>query len=207
MGNSNIQGHDASKVPEECPLIVGTAPLPENLRGLFWLSQQALLSSLISFGGPNHDGDDLSEGMLGDDGSYRIEVMGDRVWSAATCFGEKFERQFMLTYNFEFDDPNNPTESTIHAESGCPGGVHPFCCFSFSMDLAPQDPEFPGSVMWTRKSKICGLTDKYKVVQVIDEFGKPIQPAWDHFLEYQGTSATCWSNKIYVRELMFGPKE
>merc|ERR1719195_701918 len=70
----------------EMPIIVGKAPLPKQLRGVFWVGNQSRSSALCSFGGPNNDkvldgGNTCSSGKIGKDNKYCIRVSGDRVWS------------------------------------------------------------------------------------------------------------------------------
>ena len=62
------------------PMLVGTAPLPPAVQGIFWVDSRGSGSSLLSFGGPNNDGSGCSLGYItGEKNSYKIRAGGDRV--------------------------------------------------------------------------------------------------------------------------------
>lgn len=178
------------------PMIIGKAPLPLSLRGVFWLTDQEDSSCLMSFGGPNGDGGICSSGSLDDDGSYKVRVLGDRVWSYG-C--ECDEGPVELIYHFVFDDVEEPTHADIHPMGNrvglkqdvndC-GQASPLAMMfmsnaQHSMDLLDDDSEFPNSVVWKRKSGTCWLPlYTYKLVQILDEDGQKIEPAFTKFVTY-----------------------
>jgi len=173
------------------PLILGTAPLPPQLQGLFWLSDQGPSSALCSFGGPNDDGAGCNPGqLLGK--KFELRVPGDRVWSFATKEVAQAVEKLNLQYLFEFNDDKNPTHASIHPQVSSSWTVElPEWAWNFTMDLA-DDPEFPESVVWHRHTTVGPFKVKkgtYKLIQVIDGKGKRIFPAWSKFVEYQKTSA------------------
>jgi len=201
----------AGDVTGKGPLLLGKAPLPVALRGMWWLTHQGDSSALMSFGGPNLDGDGCSTGQLEDDGSYKIRVSGDRVWAFADKDSSNFQKaeKYDLTYRFEFDDLDDPQWAKIHIitkyDSCCCCGLEctracPWCT-NWTMYLNDDDDEFPQSLVWERKSTICCdaccfahifhgpswpcCGYYYKIVQVIDEEGKRIEPAWSQFVEYE----------------------
>lgn len=188
------------QITGDFPIARGVAPLPPQLRGIFWLQDQDSGSALMSFsGGSGHPL--ISTGAIDDDGRYFVSLTRYYKWSWARGRAEMlFVKKQNAVYEFQFDDPDDPTHADIILHSGHQGnaqdgGLLP-SCVHFDMSLGDSDLEddegFPGSVIWTRNSYVCctcfGLASyKYKLVQVMDEHGKRIQPAWDAFKEYIST--------------------
>ena len=78
-----VKSCPAKDVQGDFPLRVGRAPLPVELRGVFWLSDQGDGSALATFGGPSNDGGGCSTGeLLGC--RYKIRCGGDRTWAEAS---------------------------------------------------------------------------------------------------------------------------
>lgn len=178
---------------DQHPLIVGKAPLPPQLRGVFWLTEQENSSALMSFGGPNSDGCGASTGKLEIDGKYKIYCAGDRIWSVHEPDAWVGPHGFWTRcagyyYNFKFDDSEDPQCAQIWPtlENLCCYFV-PSCCLKFEMHLSTTEPEYPGSYVWKRVSYQCGKVLEeaaYDLVQVIDENGKRIEPAFSLCEEY-----------------------
>eukprot|EP00429_Kryptoperidinium_foliaceum_P020007 CAMPEP_0176048166 /NCGR_PEP_ID=MMETSP0120_2-20121206/23924_1 /TAXON_ID=160619 /ORGANISM="Kryptoperidinium foliaceum, Strain CCMP 1326" /LENGTH=372 /DNA_ID=CAMNT_0017381581 /DNA_START=61 /DNA_END=1179 /DNA_ORIENTATION=- len=176
------------------PIRVATAPMPKALRGVFWLSGQGRGTALVSFAGPSHDGGGCSTGHL-QGNMYSIRCSGDRVWSWADET-DKFNiwatQQGDLVYHFVFDNAEQPKNCQIYPESRALDIVMSSeWLLDYEMVLEEGvDEMFPGSVVWQRVSSILGGEKKvsYGIVQVVDEDGKRIQPAWDRFVEYQNSA-------------------
>lgn len=183
------------------PFIIGKAPLPPVLRGLYWLDGVPTQSALVSFGGPNRDGASCSTGTLRGT-EYTIRVLGDRVWSS----GQKLEFElldpFDIIYYFIFDNAENPTQMQIIPEVHSLGWKVDktwLVDFDATMELK-GDPEFPGSDVWTRHSSMLGVNlPTYRLVKVMDEHGKRIEPAWSKFAEW--TKGNSVPGEILYHEL------
>jgi len=174
----------------EGPLLIGQAPLPTSLRGLFWLSDQQYQSALMSFGGPSRDGGGLSPGVLNGENKsmYSIRVGGDRVWSSAedrTTINEAVD----LVYHFVFNHAENPTKCQIYADFrnlNVRLSSSTDWLLRFDMELDEGNDKYPGSVCWKRLSSILGVqVNQYDLVQVMDEAGQRIEPAWSAMAAYQ----------------------
>jgi hypothetical protein len=184
------------------PMIVGTAPLPRNLQGLWWLSGQKSSSALVTFGGPNDDGNGCSVGYLtGDKNAYKIRVEGERVFSTAEPSAiDKLIEGNDQSYNFEFNDPVNPTMAQIYVFADGLGvkiqGEFSRNIMNFQMYLLPEeDPrrkQYPGSFVWLRNTTFFGINagHDYLLVQVMDGLGSRIEPAWSSFAAYENSSTT-----------------
>lgn len=191
------------------PLLLGKDPLPANLQGLFWLTEQGTSSALVSFGGPNNDGGGCSTGqLLGN--KYNVRVSGDRVWSFATgplIANLKLVDLLDLVYHFVFDDGANPTKCQIYPESRSVGiTLTAEWILDFEAHfLEGGDEAFPGSVVWNRPSYILNHEAKaaeYVLVQVMDAEGQKIEPAWSKFVEYQkSTEAGESPGKLWYHEV------
>lgn len=178
------------------PFVLGKAPLPPQLRGLYWLSDQEWGSALVSFG-QSRDGGLVSTGMLTSDGKYRIRNAGDRTWSYATEKPLSSGKRSDFTYEFDFNSAENPTSCRIYAlisGLGLEGvSIMPSWLMGFEMHLMQDGhTEYPGSVVWRRDSYWLPTTEnkelvsaRYYVVQVINEAGDKLEPAWSKFVEYQ----------------------
>ncbi|CAK0853111.1 unnamed protein product [Prorocentrum cordatum] len=175
------------------PLRVGTAPLPESMQGLFWLSSQGPSSALASFAGPTQDGGGCSTGQMRDK-RYDIRVAGDRVWAFAedNTIAWKFVETVDLIYHFVFDDAEKPTKCQIYPEAGNLGfTLDAEWLLDFEAHLKPEgSEEYPGSVIWLRPSFVLGKeVNEYTLVQVMNGAGERIEPAWSKFVEYQNSDA------------------
>jgi hypothetical protein len=184
------------------PMIVGTAPLPDNLQGLWWLTSQKSGSALVTFGGPNDDGNGCNLGYLtGDKNSYKIRVEGERVFSSAEPAAmDKMVEPSDQSYNFEFNDPVNPTMAQIYVFSDG-FGIHIYGPASehmmdFEMHLLPDGDSrrnpYPGSLVWLRNTTFWHINagEDYLLVQVMDGSGSKIEPAWSKFVGYENSKAT-----------------
>lgn len=189
VGDDVVQSDVTSSVPIDAItsyMTIGKAPLPPQLRGIFWLTDQGDQSALMSFGGPSGH-PEYNTGSIDEDGSLIIKLNGFRNWTFADADSFKKYRPKDITYHFEFDNAEDPTFAQIELEiAGCGLTVNKNC-LNFNMELSSGDDEYPDSVVWDRNSYLCcwPCAYKYKVVQVIDEHGKKIQSAWDAFVEYE----------------------
>jgi len=178
------------------PLMVGTSPLPEQLRGIWWLQAQGNQSALMSFGGPVDDGAGCSQGRVSPDGTYQIRVAGDRVWSRAT--GPTLQASASQkghdekVYTFKFDSATDPRHAFI--EGYLLFGVEMptwLCQFKMSF-IEGGNTAYPGSLTWKRTNWVfnCHQLDSagYSLVQVVDQYGARISPAWEEFVKYQSSS-------------------
>jgi len=188
----------------EMPMIIGKAPLPKQLRGVFWVGNQSASSSLCSFGGPNNDtvldgGKPCSSGEIGSDRKYCIRVPGDRTWSLRSSFLSWVYAVNDIRYVFTFDSAEDPKYATIQNYCDLHGWLPGYDIFFFAdlFDMAlMENHSFPGSNVWKRTSKIAGISSYYLLVQVMDEFGVRIQPAWNTYMEYSKKQT---GNPLYVR--------
>jgi len=180
---------------ETTPMRIGTAPLPPQLRGVFWLQDQGDSSSLVSFAASN-DGDGVSPGAIPADGIYRVRVRGDRTWSFADMsFNWRASGWMDLVYSFNFDDATNPTEAMVYGGGGNALSVI-WKGFTYAIDfgmelqtpeqiLAGEHAKYNASVVWERPSRFLGTTlASYTVVQVMDEHGTKLEPAFSEWVEY-----------------------
>lgn len=189
------------------PMLVGGTSLPESLRGVFWLSKQGNMSSLMSFGGPNGDGGWTSVGRLVGL-RYRIRVLGDRVWSFAglESAGKKIVDLGDLIYEFTFNDAKAPTFGQIHATFNNLLGLHVGKRLEwlgdFEMTLLDSHKDYPGSKVWERRSYVFGQeseSKRYELIQVVDEDGKRIQPAWKAFVTAQTAESVEDPGVVHLR--------
>lgn len=198
-----IRSIDVTEVSGHGPLLLGGASLPSSLRGLFWLTKQGTSSALASFGGPN--GDDVT------DGGHRCStgqaatticsrVSGDRVWSFASSKLSYVYGLHDIRYIFTFNDVENPTYATIDPYADWSGhlpGYNLFFLMKFDMTLLDADQhEYNGSFVWLRNSVTPFGNSTYHLVQVMDEAGMRIEPAWTRFVEYEMKQG---SGVIYYR--------
>jgi hypothetical protein len=205
------KSHACSAVSKEGPIRVGSGPgLPESLRGVFWLTNQADSSSLMSFAASS-DGGGISQGALGADNTYRVRVDGDRTWS----FHDKttnynLARSIDLVYRFSFDSAS-PTSMTIHPQGlNLPGDftLSAEWLLSFTADLYPPGSHttYKDSVVWVRESAVLGVgidSATYDLVQVMDEHGEKIEPAFSDWQAYCESDATGEQNAgtIFYHEI------
>lgn len=193
----DVQGH--------VPLTIGTAPLPECLQGIYWLTDQGNSSALASFGASN-DGGGCSTGILIQN-RYKVRVSGDRVWAMAggQILGSLKIDALDLIYHFVFNDSKKPTKCQIYPEARRFGvNLAAEWLLDFEMELVAGDPNYPGSVVWNRRSWVAGreaTSAEYALVQVIDVHGKRIEPAWSKFVEYQSTQVTDTPGMIHYHEI------
>lgn len=177
--------------PATNPMFIGKDPLPPQCRGIFWLTKQGGASALASFGGPTNDGGDCSAGVIGADGKYVMRVSGDRSWAMATRYKTATVAQTDLIYTFQFDSPTDPKRCHIYPEFrnlGVALGADAEWALDFDMNLTDGVDDFKGSVVWSRPSWIYGKEmGTYALVQVIDERGAVIEPAWSQFVAYQSS--------------------
>jgi hypothetical protein len=176
------------------PLRVGTAPLPESMQGLFWLTGQGSSSALMSFAGPTQDGGGCSTGQIRDN-RYDVRVAGDRIWSFAddSTAAWKLVEAVDLIYHFLLDDAEAPTKCQIYPEARNLGfTLEAEWLLDFEALLKPEGSEdYPGSIIWLRPSFVFGeKANEYALVQVINGAGERIEPAWSKFVEYQNSDAS-----------------
>lgn len=180
-------------VSADGPFILGTAPIPESLRGLFWLSEQGKSSALVSFGGPNADsvedgGRACSSGEL--QKKFCVRVSGDRTWSMMSDTLAWVYGVHDFRYIFTLDDLENATEASIDPYADWGGswpGYNVFFFARFGMSLHQNGhADYNGSYVWQRTSTFLGaFTKTYEAIQVMDEHGKKIEPAWSKFVDYE----------------------
>lgn len=191
---------------------------PAALQGLFWLTEQADSSSLISFA-RSYDGGNMGQGVLSN-GEYAtsIRVGGDRGWSFADAPGGNFETVGLLdlVYHFRLVAGNlsDPRGFEIIPESRNLGvklsGTAAEFLLSFSMNKLTADEAaaagFPGSVCWDRVSALVGRdieSVRYLAVQVVDGDSNPIEPAYSQWVAYMNSSDAGNSpRKIHYREAL-----
>jgi len=184
------------------PLQPGAESLPTALRGVFWLSDQGIQSALITFASNNNaDGPWCSHGSLILN-RYLIRVSGDKVWSWATEENAGYDLAYglRLVYDFGFDSTTDPTHATIYPILTALGGFgarlsQQTWMLTFTMtkmsEQEASDLGYPGSIVWERRSYAFGVeitSSRYNMVQVVDEDGKRIEPAWSTFAAYQKSS-------------------
>ncbi|CAE8619220.1 unnamed protein product [Polarella glacialis] len=190
------------------PLRTGKAPLPAALRGVFWLSGQEDKSALASFFGPSNDGGGCSTGHLSGT-TLKIRCGGDRCWAEASAGPADRHRYLDLTYNFVFDDAENPTKAQIYPEWKClPCAMTQESVLDLEMILTPESEDFQGRIVWLRKSYVLGKEVeyyRYKLVQIICEDGDRIEPAFTKFVNYQNSinaqDASAEPGKLWYREV------
>jgi hypothetical protein len=183
------------------PMRIGVAPLPPQLRGVFWLMNQSDSSSLVSFAKSN-DGDGVSPGAIPADMKYKVRVRGDRTWSFADqSFNWEASGIMDLIYTFDFNDVTNPTEAVVYGGGGNPlsviwKGVTYLIQFGMELQtraqvLAGPHARYNASVVWERPSRLAGRTiSSYFVVQVMDEHGRKLEPAFSDWVAYNQRSDT-----------------
>merc|ERR1712228_593910 len=113
------------------------------------------------------------------------------------------------TYVIRFDSPTDPRKATLDMYPfGLNVGSMPTFGAAFHFDFVEGGRlEFPGSVVWHRGNSISGTMTKagsteewllgrpYDVVQVIDENGDKIEPAfdaWVRHMKYTVRSDSIW---------------
>jgi len=108
----------SEKADASFPIRIG---LPEHgiakeMQGVFWLTDQKALSSLISFA-RSEDGGGLSV-LDPSTGTFKVRISGDRVWSFSDVDTATFggPSDIDLVYEFDFDSATNPTEARIIPE-------------------------------------------------------------------------------------------
>ena len=181
----------AADVSAAGPLVVGRAPLPPALQGVFWLQNQGDSSSIMSFGKTN-DGGGVGGGALVRN-PYMVRCAGDRAWA----FSDKGRSQQLvnavdLIYKFYFDDLENPRRCQIFPHA--PIGITldwPWL-LDFDMHLVPraENRDYPSSVVWRRVTHALGrevTSEQYDLVQILDGDGNRLQPA---FFEYTAVMKT-----------------
>jgi len=177
------------------PMRIGGATLPEQLRGVFWLSDQGDSSSLVSFARSN-DGNGVSPGSIPQDGVYRVRVQGDRTWSFADqSFNWEASGIMDIIYSFNFDDATNPTSAVVYGGGGnWPSIIWKGVTYAveFGMELLQTPhPRYTTSVVWDRPSRFAGYEiSSYTVIQVMDEHGNALEPAFSDWVAYNQQAAT-----------------
>ena len=97
-------------------MIVGGAPLPLSMQGVFWLTGQEDSSALMSFGGPSNDGGGMSTGVVTGDRRYSVRVSGDRTWAFATNTKPIYMAGILdLIYHFILNDDKAPTKCQVRS--------------------------------------------------------------------------------------------
>lgn len=204
------QSHSCSAVDKSGPIRIGTAPLPSQLRGVFWLAEQGDSSALMSFA-RSEDGAGLSQGALAQTPSdgyhYKIRVGGDKIWSfhdKSTSWG--LVELLDLVYKFTFDSPSNPTSGQIIPSGENLNGfdLNAPWLLNFGMKLFPMGnhSRYPNSWVWGRPSSVLGFEGGYyDLIQVLDEKGSKIEPAYSDWLEYcQGAETGSTPGQLWYRE-------
>lgn len=174
---------------------IGKAPLPPQARGVFWLRDQGDSSSLMSFAQSN-DGHGVSPGSIPSSGEYSIRVTGDRTWSFADeSFNWEASQVMDLIYTFHFDSATNPTYARVIAGGGSAASVVWKAVtlaieFGLELMLTPH-PRYTNSVVWDRPSRVFGYEiSSYQAVQVMDEEGRKLEPAFSDWVAYNQLKET-----------------
>lgn len=171
------------------PMRIGTDPLPKQARGVFWLRDQGDSSSLMSFAQSN-DGDGVSPGTIPANGEYKIRVTGDRTWSFADeSFNWEASQVMDLIYTFKFDSATDPKYARVVAGGGSVTSVvwkAVTLAIEFGLELVEEEhPRYKSSVVWDRPSRIAGYElSSYQAVQVMDEHGNKLEPAYSDWVAY-----------------------
>lgn len=196
---SPIKSFSIDNVTGAGPLKPATAPLPAALRGVFWLTKQKTSSALMTFASnANADGAWCSYGKLILN-KVRVRVTGDSTWAFASNASSGYEAAggLDLVYDFTFDSATSPQHASIFpviTEFGSAGTSlsKQSWLLSFEMEkFSAREASavgFPGSIVWNRRSYMAGIETKskqYYLVQVVDESGKRIEPAWSQFVANQ----------------------
>jgi len=191
--NMKVKSAKCETVGKDGPIRIGTAPLPPQLRGVFWLAEQGDSSALMSFA-KSEDGAGLSQGKLAlepsDGFGYKIRVGGDKIWSfhdraSSWALVELLD----LVYKFRFDNPQSPTEAQIIPSGENLNGFSldaPWL-LDFKMKLIPMGnhSKYPNSWVWGRPSAILGFEGGYyDLIQVLDEKGEKVEPAYSDWQAY-----------------------
>lgn len=197
--NMKTKTASCEAVGKDGPIRIGTAPLPPQLRGVFWLSEQGDSSALASFARSN-DGAGLSKGELdsnpSDGFNYKIRVGGDKVWSfhdRATSWS--LVEVLDLVYKFAFDSSSNPTKAQIIPSGENLNGfdLNAPWLLDFQMKLYPMGNHstYKNSWVWGRPSAVLGFEGGYyDFIQVLDETGAPIEPAYSDWQRYCRSAET-----------------
>lgn len=185
-----------SAVGKDGPISIGKAPLPKQLRGVFWLAEQGDSSALMSFAKSN-DGKGYSSGALRDGQyNYEIRVGGDRVWSfhdKSTSWG--LVEIIDLVYKFAFDSVTDPKAGQIIPSGENLGGfdLNAPWLLDFAMKLLPEGshPLYSNSTVWGRPSAVLGFEGGYyDLIQIMDENGDRIEPAFSDWVTYCNAAET-----------------
>jgi len=144
----------------------------------------------------SNDGDGVSPGVMPSDGVYKVRVRGDRTWSFADqSFNWEASGWMDLIYSFNFNDASNPTEAVVYGGGGNALSIvwkGVTYAIEFGMELqtkaqvlAGPNKRYNTSVVWERPSRFLGTTlASYTVVQVMDENGNKIEPAFSEWVAY-----------------------
>lgn len=209
----NLTEADAQGKP--LPIPVGTSPLPEALRGIFWLTKQNASSAIATFAGLGTTTDSkdcqwCSRGEMTLNG-LRLMPVGDCHWafatlgegreivSGVTLSGYGLGKDLKVVYDFAFDDGENPTfghiRPIVNAIGTYLGNLLADQTWIAEMNMTLLTPDevaattdYPGSKIWRRRTSAQnGSVDlfPYDLTQIVDEDGNRIQPAWDAFVQYQ----------------------
>lgn len=180
---------------ESTPMRIGTAPLPPQARGVFWLRDQGDSSSLMSFAQSN-DGDGVSPGTIPANGQYKIRVTGDRTWSFADeSFNWEASQIMDLIYTFHFDSATDPKEARVIAGGGSVASLvwkAVTLAVEFGLELMETPhPRYSTSVVWDRPSRLVGYEiSSYQAVQIMDEHGNKLEPAFGDWVAYNQLEET-----------------
>jgi len=188
-----IKSFPASALGADGPMIVGAAPLPIAMQGVFWLTGQGNSSALMSFGGPSNDGGGMSPGIVSEDRRYAVRVSGDRTWAFATNSRPIHAAGAIdLIYHFILDDHKNPTKCQIYPEARNFGiKLDSEWVLDFEAHLRTEtkaDDQYRNSVVWIRPSFAFGdeiKSAQYALVQVLDGNGTKVEPAYSDFVAQQ----------------------
>jgi len=188
-----VKSCPASVLGADGPMIVGGAPLPLSMQGVFWLTGQEDSSALMSFGGPSNDGGGMSTGVVTGDRRYSVRVSGDRTWAFATNTKPMYMAGILdLIYHFILNDDKAPTKCQIYPEARNFGvKLDSEWVLDFEAHLRTEtkdDDQYPNSVVWIRPSFMFGDEIKaaqYALVQVLDGEGNKVEPAYSDFVAQQ----------------------
>lgn len=139
----------------------------------------------------------------------KLRCGGDRSWAEASQGPADRAEMIDLIYHFIFDSSENPTKAQIYPEwKFLPVALTNEWIMDFEMQLMEKDDEYPGSIVWQRKSFFAGseaVGSRYKLIQIIDEKGERLEPAFSKWVEYQNSvsagDAAKEPGKIWYREI------
>ena len=190
---------DINATGPNATVFVGKGPLPENLRGVFWLVDDGG-DALVSLGADpagSSPGDECSTGQLDEHNCATVSTVRPGGWifqgvaTPAGMFGgafpspaDKLYRDCGMKWQYCLDNATEPTKIDLKpsATRSCVN------VFALSTTTASYKGKKNGGHYWRVITKALGiipmpswLPGNFDMIQVMDENGEWIQPAWDMF--------------------------